>query len=507
MKALIGMAYFLVVAYLCSPARAVTPWPQPAPKDPPQLPIGAVVRVGQGHVGQLAALGLLDNGRTLVTSAKDDTLRLWDLASGKPLGQLVVPRSRPKSIAVRPDGKLLAVLAPSGKLQLLELPNGRKVKEWQAETVKNVGSIAFSPDGKWVVSSGLNTRLWDVATGKVVHHFKHPPEPMSTLVFSPDGKRLCMGSAKGTIRLWDARTGQELAQLAGHTKYIDQVAFSPDGKLLASVSHDGTVRLWDLDTRRQIRSWNVEFGVALALSRDGRSLAAGGGEGVIRVWETASGKERAAFPSNSRCVMALLFSPNGKMLISGHVESMALCWDLTGRGPQQQRGNKALSVEGLEKEWRHLGSDDARQAFRALWVLAEAAEQAVARAHKELHPTKAVDDKAIAQWILDLANDRFAVREKALAELKGAGEQAWPALRSALAKGPPLEAQARIRQLLDAQFNPDAGRLRLVRSLELLEHINNAQGRVLLQALSNGAPRAWLTQEAKRTLQRMKGNN
>ncbi|MCI0463765.1 MAG: WD40 repeat domain-containing protein [Gemmataceae bacterium] len=504
MKALIVTTCLLTG--LCSPAGVATAHPQPTPKDQTQLPAGAVLRVGHGHGSQVAGLGLLDNGRTLLTSAKDDTLRLWDLASGKSTGRIVAPHSRPKSIAVRPDGKVLAVLAPDGKLQLLELPRGKLLKEWQAETVKNVGSVAFSPDGKWVVSNGMNTRLWDVATGKLLHHFKHPPEPMSTLVFSPDGKLLCMGSASGMIRLWDAHTGQELGQLAGHTRYIDQVAFSPDGKLLASVSHDDTARLWDLDTRKEIRSFQVNFGVALALSRDGRSLAAGGAEGIIRVWETASGQERAAFHSNSGCVMVLLFSPNGKTLISGHVQSTALCWDLTGRGPDQQRVNKALSAEELEKEWQHLGGE-ARRAFRAIWILAAAAEQAVAKARKELQPVKAVDDKVIARCITDLGSAKFAVREKAMAELKKAGDQAWPALRKVLAGTSLLETKMRARQLLDMQFNPPPDRLRLIRSLEVLEHIDNREARALLQALSNGAPRAWLTQEATRMLQRMKGND
>src|SRR5438874_977256 len=112
---------------------------RPTPNAPTQLPAGAVLRVGQGHVGQVAGLALLGNGATLLTSAKDDTLRLWERASGNPAGRLVVPRSRPKSMAVTADGKLLAVLAPDGKLQLLALPDGRLRKEWQAGTAKHGG--------------------------------------------------------------------------------------------------------------------------------------------------------------------------------------------------------------------------------------------------------------------------------------------------------------------------------------------------------------------------------
>jgi len=94
-----------------------------------------------------------------------------------------------------------------------------------------------------------------------------------------------------------------------------------------------------------------------------------------------------------------------------------------------------------------------------------------------------------------------------MAELRKAGDQAWPALREVLAAAVPVETKTRAGLLLELQFKPEPGRLRLIRSLELLEHINNAEARALLQTLSKGAPRAWRTQEAKRILQRMKVND
>ncbi len=427
---------------------------------------------------------------------------MWDLETGKPKGQFLARHSRPKSIAVSPDGKWLAVLTPEGKLQLLE-PPGKLVREWQAETYKNVGSVAFSPDSKWLVSNGRNTCLWEVATGKLLRQFEHPPEPMGTLAFSPDGKRLCAGSMNGTIRLWDARTGKELGQLAGHTKYIDQVAFSPDGDLLASVSHDGTARLWSLFIGEEIRSVPVDHGVSLALSPDGRSMAAGGSTGVIKVWEIASGTERATFQSNSGFVYVLLFSPDGKTLISGHQNGKALCWDFTGLGPEQRFANKALAADDLELEWKHLGSDDAHQAFQAIWTLAAAGDQAVVKVQKELQPAKPADERMISQCIKNLNNDDWMVREKARVDLKKAGDQAWPALRRAFAEASSPETKRRAKGLLELQFNPAPDRLRLIRSLELLEHIKTKPARALLQSLANGAPNAWLTEEAKRILKRI----
>src|SRR5205823_7408638 len=148
--------------------------------------------------------------------------------------------------------------------------------EWQAETFKNVGTLAFSPNGKWLVSNGTDTILWETATGKVVRAFLHPPEAMGALAFSADGTILAAGSIQGVIRLWDAHTGEDRGRLEGHSKYIDQLAFTPDGTILASVSHDGSVRLWDPQARTELANVQVDFGVSLALSRDGRSLAAGG---------------------------------------------------------------------------------------------------------------------------------------------------------------------------------------------------------------------------------------
>ncbi|KIN96777.1 hypothetical protein M404DRAFT_37725, partial [Pisolithus tinctorius Marx 270] len=129
------------------------------------------------------------------------------------------------------------------------------LKGWPVEQqllhghTSEVSSVAFSPDGKRIVSgsSDKTVRVWDVEGGvQIGRPLEGHTEEVSSVAFSPDGKRIVSGSKDKTVRVWDVEGGVQIGSpLVGHTDAVESVAFSPGGKRIVSGSRDKTVRVWE----------------------------------------------------------------------------------------------------------------------------------------------------------------------------------------------------------------------------------------------------------------------
>jgi hypothetical protein len=170
---------------------------------------------------------------------------------------MVNPGGVIRSLAFSPDGKILAAGYEDNTVILWNIESGQPIGEPLMGHAFAVWSLAFSPDSKILASGSLDTSvvLWDVKTRKPIGAplRRHTLDVLS-IAFSPDGKTLASGSEDNSIILWDVETGQAMGQpLRGHTDSVWSVAFSPDGKRLASGGYDTYIVLWDVDPESLIQ--------------------------------------------------------------------------------------------------------------------------------------------------------------------------------------------------------------------------------------------------------------
>jgi RNA polymerase sigma factor (sigma-70 family) len=471
------------------------------------------------HVGPQRAIGFVAfsaDSKLVATSSGEPALHLWEAASGKHLHTMTANGP----LAFTLDSKtLLSGGWSDGKIHFWDTASGTETRQFQAHP-RSLAGLALTPDGKTLVTVGGDSflRLWDLAREKELHDFGgKQTSAILRIALSPDGKLLVSAHQDHSIAVWDVVTGKLLRRLHD-TAYIASVAISPDSKLLASTTNqEPVVRLWDVTTGEVIRrltlapvpdpkSGQLGFNGApwdvVAFSPDGRTVLGGGQHfKVIHCWEVSTGKQRCRFQGHQGHVVCLAFSPDGTMLVSGGSDASALVWDVTGRLERERTPAPALTDAQLDALWTDLAGVEADVVYQAMCRLRQSPREAVALLRKQVPPVPIADAQRLSAWLRDLDSNQFAIREKAKQELEKLGEAAEPALRKALEAQPSAEVRQRVTQLLERLDGQE--QLRQSRALEVLEWIGNQETLKTLRTLAEGAPEAVLTQQAKRSLVRL----
>lgn len=211
---------------------------------------------------------------------------------------------------------------------------------------ESVSCAVFSPDGgRIATASEDNTaRVWDAASGTLIHTIEGHTGQVWNVAFSPGGERIVTASQDRTARVWDAETGALVHTLNGHQDVVWDADFSPDGTLIATASYDKTVRFWDAVTWEPVRELRHGGGVySVNFSRDGTRVVTACGDGKARIWEVATGEEGVTLSGHSDEVYEALFDAAGTRVVTASRDHTARLWDAqTGDETHLLKGHSAL---------------------------------------------------------------------------------------------------------------------------------------------------------------------
>jgi WD40 repeat protein len=285
-----------------------------------------------GHSAGVFSLSFSDNGDILLSCGTDGSVRIWDV------------RKRQQTVCIEKSKRYIrATLSPDGRLAAIYDDKSNHVELWDARTGKrerqisteyvHMAHLVFSTDSKRLAGASDypgSVRIWDVATGADALPMPGHRRAVASISFSPDGKILVSQGLDRTVRFWDVARGEEIHQAtSGEVGFMEtfapRVSFSQDGSMVTGTAtdwFDPKVRVWGTARGNLRGEWSIpdKCAKASAFLPDGKTLVALGMYGRVQLWSVPGGQKKSSFTLASdrpgAQYLNLAVSPDGRTLVT-----------------------------------------------------------------------------------------------------------------------------------------------------------------------------------------------
>ncbi|KAF8834412.1 WD40 repeat-like protein [Paxillus ammoniavirescens] len=313
-----------------------------------------LLKTMSGHEGYIGGIADLPGVKGVVSWSSDKTIRIWDVEKGKQEGTSMVHESWIYCLAVTRDGKRILSGGEKGRIRVWDVEAHESVQEWASYSSFSICSIALSPDDRCAASGDSDGKIIirEMKEGGKIKHSMGPGSCVSSLCFSPDGKKLAcavyIGKGVGhVIQVYDTDSGKlVLGPIKGHESWIRCVLWSLDGfSRLFSASDDGTIQCWNSETGKSIGGpWtrHTRAVYSLSLSPDGTKLASASCDNTVRFWDACSGGPIGHPLQHESHLFAVTFTSSGEFVPSGGNDQNVSIWRVPWWDERQKLAHPSL---------------------------------------------------------------------------------------------------------------------------------------------------------------------
>ena len=310
-----------------------------------------------GHTWNLWTSEFSPDGKQIVTASGDNTVRVWDAASGEQLLVLTGHKDQVRAASFSPNGKEIASLSWDNVIKVWDSRTGELKNTYTGDN-NTASSLSYSPDGKRIVVGNGNGYIIirDAKSGNVVSSFKGHEGRVWSVHYSHNGHHLVSSSNDGLIKIWNTETTKVERVYKDHIRYapystntvispydnipettdIWHVSFSPDDTSVIYVS-DSTFVVLDAKSGKETMRVKGHAGLLTKakFSHDGERIVSSSDDNTVKIWDAKTGKIIKTYNGHKGTVWDVNFSPDDKMIVSSSNDNSARIWDLERNKPSE----------------------------------------------------------------------------------------------------------------------------------------------------------------------------
>ena len=384
-----------------------------------EIPSGHRVRVFSDHNLTVTSLAFSPDGRYALSSSSDDTIKIWDTATGACARTLMGHTGSVYAATWSPDGRFILSGSEDKTLKLWEANSGRCLRTFTGH-LSPVRSVSFSPNGLFALSGAGNygdnrdddgVKLWDVSSGTCLQTFCGHEGYVSAACFSPDGQSIISASNDKTLRLWEINSGACLRILKGHEGGVWAAAYSPDGQCVFSGDDENTIRQWEMVTGRCLRTFTGHKAPisSVCCSRDGKFVISGSWDQSVRLWAVGANVIAPNLYTMSVEVDIALKRQREHEIF---VDRACVALDTGDVAAAIKYVSRARAIRGFERTpealaiCRRIGAQAQIRGYRGAWLSRVFAEHAggvlsVVISPDGRHAASGSHDRTVKVWALD----------------------------------------------------------------------------------------------------------